>query len=96
MGKHLYEFKRKEEDDVPEIFILLIKFFDDNPELLKTEGLFRLAGDIEKIEELSIHMSMGNYFFLTKLNNAPHVVACYLKKILRQMGEPLCTFKLYS
>jgi hypothetical protein len=26
----------------------------------------------------------------------PHAVACFLKKVLRCMGEPLCTFKLYS
>jgi hypothetical protein len=41
-------------------------------------------------------MSMGNYYYLTKLKDDPHVVANYLKKILKYMGEPLCTFKLYS
>lgn len=41
MGKHLYEFKRGGEDDVPEIFIILVKFFENKPELIRTEGLFR-------------------------------------------------------
>jgi hypothetical protein len=25
----------------------------------------------------------------------PHAVACFFKKVLRCMGEPLCTFALY-
>jgi hypothetical protein len=43
-----------------------------------------------------MHISMGNYYYLTKLKDDPHVVSNYLKKILKYMGEPLCTFKLYS
>jgi hypothetical protein len=39
---------------------------------------------------------MGNYYYLTQLNEEPHVVANFLKKILKYMGEPLCTFALYS
>lgn len=38
---------------------------------------------------------MGDYYKLTQLNDYPHVVACFLKKVLRYMGEPLCTFSLY-
>jgi hypothetical protein len=43
MGKHICEFKRKNPDDVPEIFILLISYFEVYPDHLKTEGLFRKA-----------------------------------------------------
>jgi len=39
---------------------------------------------------------MGNYYILTKMINEPHSVANFFKKILKCMGEPLCTFKLYS
>jgi len=38
MGKHLIEFKRpdgSERDSVPEIFVLLVNFFEENPECLK-------------------------------------------------------------
>jgi len=43
MGKHLYEFKRKGLHDVPEIFILLVSYFEVEPALYKTEGLFRMG-----------------------------------------------------
>jgi RhoGAP domain len=74
----------------------LIAHFELYPELLKTEGLFRIAASLDKIDELQMHVIMGNYFFLTKLTNEPHVVANFLKKVLKYMGEPLCTFRLYS
>lgn len=38
---------------------------------------------------------MGNYSYLTQLEDDPHVVANFLKKVLKYMGEPLCTFDLY-
>ena len=96
MGKHICEFKRKTADEVPEIFILLISYFEVYTEHLKTEGLFRKAAQTIKLDELQMHMSMGNYYYLTKLKDDPHVVSNYLKKVLKYMGEPLCTFKLYS
>lgn len=95
IGKHIYEFKRKENEYVPEIFILLITFFEVNAELLKTEGLFRVAASLDKIDELQIHLQLGNYYILTQMVNDPHAVANYLKRVLKYMGEPLCTFKLY-
>lgn len=30
------------------------------------------------------------------MSSDPHVVANYLKKVLKYMGEPLCTYKLYT
>jgi hypothetical protein len=41
-------------------------------------------------------MSMGNYYYLTLIKDEPHVVANFLKKALKYMGEPLCTYALYS
>ena len=41
-------------------------------------------------------MIMGNYFYLTQITQEPHVVANFFKKVLKYMGEPLCTFALYS
>jgi hypothetical protein len=32
---------------------------------MKTEGIFRKAAAMEKLDELQIHISMGNYFYLT-------------------------------
>ena len=39
---------------------------------------------------------MGNYSYLTQLKDEPHVVANFLKKVLKYMGEPLCTYDLYA
>jgi len=39
---------------------------------------------------------MGNFYYLTLLKQEPHVVANFLKKVLKYMGEPLCTFALYN
>lgn len=65
IGKHVYEFKRQGSEEVPEIFFLLINYFESQPELYKTEGLFRVCGAIDAIEELQVHLTLGNYYYLT-------------------------------
>lgn len=52
MGKHIYEFKRKGANEVPEIFILLVTYFEVQPHLMKTEGLFRKGACMDKLDEL--------------------------------------------
>jgi hypothetical protein len=76
--------------------LLLVSYFEVQPDLMKTEGLFRIAASLDKLDELQVHVTMGNYYYLTLLKEEPHVVANYLKKVLKYMGEPLCTFSLYS
>lgn len=76
--------------------MLLVSYFEVQPDLMKTEGLFRIAASLDKLDELQVHVTMGNYYYLTLLKEEPHVVANYLKKVLKYMGEPLCTFALYS
>ena len=76
--------------------MLLVSYFEVQPDLMKTEGLFRIAASLDKLDELQVHVTMGNYYYLTLLKEEPHVVANYLKKVLKYMGEPLCTFSLYS
>lgn len=85
-----------EGEEVPEIFILLISFFEVQPHLLKTEGLFRIAASLDKVDELQVHVAMGNYSYLSALSGEPHVISNFLKKVLKSMGEPLCTFALYG
>ena len=76
--------------------MLLVSYFEVQPDLMKTEGLFRIAASLDKLDELQVHVTMGNYYYLTLLKEEPHVVSNYLKKVLKYMGEPLCTFALYS
>jgi hypothetical protein len=66
-----------------------------SPHLLETQFIFRMNGAIDKIEELQVHLSMGNYYYLRELENEPLVVAGFLKKVLNCMAEPLCTFQNY-
>jgi hypothetical protein len=63
---------------------------------LKTEGLFRIAASLDKLDELQVHMVMGNYYYLREVSKEPHIVSNFLKKVLKYMGEPLCTFALYG
>jgi len=39
---------------------------------------------------------MQNYYYLTELKEEPHAVSNYLKKVLREMSEPLCPYDLYT
>jgi hypothetical protein len=39
---------------------------------------------------------MGNYSYIAGLREDPHVISNFLKKVLKYMGEPLCTFALYG
>ena len=41
---------------LPKIFFLLTTFFKINEKHLKSEGLFRVNGDRQKIDELSVHL----------------------------------------
>lgn len=48
MGKHLQEFKRpfgSEDDGVPEIFVLLVNFFEEYPKCLTPINIFRVSGN---------------------------------------------------
>ena len=95
LGKHIYEFPRDEGELVPEIFTVLFSYFERNEAHISTEGLFRIAGNKETMKEIEKEMEKGNYFYLGNIQE-PLSVAGYMKKVFREMGEPLCTFDLYS
>lgn len=95
IGKHISEFKRADGDLVPEIFLLLFNYFEQNEVFMKTEGVFRLAADKELLDTIEERMKEGDYEYLATVTD-PLTVAVYLKKVFREMGEPLCTFDLYT
>lgn len=95
MGKHIYEFQRSEGDNVPEIFQLIFNYYEQNEEYIKTEGVFRLAANKDTLAELENKMKEGEYDYLTTVED-PLTVGVYLKKLFREMGEPLWTFELYT
>ena len=48
----------------------------------------------ETLKDIENHLFDGDYFYLGNIND-PVTVAVFLKKVLREMGEPLCTFDAY-
>jgi hypothetical protein len=88
LGKHIYEFPRDEGELVPEIFTVLFSYFERNEAHISTEGLFRIAGNKETMKEIEKEMEKGNYFYLGNIQD-PLSVAGYMKKVFREMGEPL-------
>ena len=81
--------------ETPLVFQLLAGYFMSNEANLGTEGIFRVTGSDIKVRELEVHMSQGNYSFLTKVKS-PHTVTNYWKRLLREMKEPLIPFDLYE
>lgn len=93
-GKHISEFPREEGESVPEVFTLIFEYFQQNEQFMQKEGIFRLAGNTKLLKEIEENICKGNYGFLAEVED-PITVAVFLKKILREMGEPLCTFDAY-
>ena len=58
-------------------------------------GLFRLAASTADVYKFEINMAAGNYSHITEVKN-PHVVSNYLKRLLREMKDPLIPFHQYT
>ena len=82
-------------DAVPEIFLALISFFEANPDLMQTQTLFRKNSTPMNMDSIDFHLSHGNFHYLNTILADPYLVANHIKRILREMAEPLCTYKLY-
>lgn len=97
--RHLKNLKQldtsQDPDDVPEIFFLLVNFFDQNPEVYQIEGIFHVSCSDQHLYELEVHMSLKNYSVLKQMTDRPQVVANYLKRVLQEMSEPLVPFRHY-
>ncbi|KAJ3449124.1 gtpase-activating protein bem3 [Anaeramoeba flamelloides] len=88
-NKRLVDFNS---DDIP----LVVKRTIENlkKRALKSEGLFRVPGSVSEIKELKQKYNNGEDPDLDEydLNS----VASLLKRFLRDLPEPLCTFDLYD
>ena len=86
MGKHIAELKQLEgsaKESVPEVFLLLIGYYEANPELMKTEIIFRKNSSQIKLDDLERHLALGNYYYINSILDDPHVAANLLKKVLK-------------
>ena len=79
------------------IFWLLAGFFRNNIDRFFSTGVYRVTSSDIKVRELELHLSQGNYGYLEQEKNLdPHIVANYLKRVLRQMKTPLIPQKQYK
>ncbi|KAM9986156.1 hypothetical protein ACTFIZ_004413 [Dictyostelium cf. discoideum] len=78
---------------LPILFTKCIDFLS-NDDALKTEGLFRVAGNSSEIEDLM--KSILLYGSDIPSNCCYHVVSNMLKKFLRQLSTPVFTFKYHN
>eukprot|EP01112_Ceratiomyxa_fruticulosa_P024005 TRINITY_DN9480_c0_g1_i1.p1 TRINITY_DN9480_c0_g1~~TRINITY_DN9480_c0_g1_i1.p1 ORF type:complete len:428 (-),score=97.84 TRINITY_DN9480_c0_g1_i1:239-1522(-) len=87
------EFRRdRVKKSLPSLVIKALAFLD-NEERLKTEGIFRMAGNQNEIDILLKKLEHG---LPIPPNSDIHVVSNVLKKFLRQLSEPLFTYKLHQ
>ena len=86
MYRHLSQLKQldtsEDPDDVPEIFFLLVNFFDQNPAVYEVEGIFHVSCSDQRLYDLEVHLSLKNYSYLNSLLDYPNVVANFMKKLL--------------
>ena len=75
--------------------MLLVGYFRYDIERLKTVGLFRVTASDARLRELEVHMSQGDYGYLSTVTDG-HLVANHLKRIFREMAEPLFPDELYD
>ena len=80
----------------PLIFWLLIGYFYEKPWRMLTIGLYRVTSSDTKVRALEHHMSQGNYQALATKLAEPHVIANYLKRLLRESKLPLLPKAAYE
>ena len=110
-GKFLHNFEKipnkrvsgltEDENDelAPLIFWVLIGHFRSNPENLKTEGLFRITSSGSQMRIIEAHIRAGNFAYLKTLGNtdkANHLITNLIKRVLRNMKQPLIPYKYYD
>ncbi|KAN0033490.1 hypothetical protein ACTA71_007177 [Dictyostelium dimigraforme] len=83
----------KQDRQLPILFTKCIDFLS-NDDALKTEGLFRVAGNSSEVEDLM--KSILLYGSDIPSNCCYHVVSNMLKKFLRQLSTPVFTFKHHN
>eukprot|EP01130_Rhizamoeba_saxonica_P016091 TRINITY_DN7363_c0_g1_i1.p1 TRINITY_DN7363_c0_g1~~TRINITY_DN7363_c0_g1_i1.p1 ORF type:complete len:302 (-),score=57.99 TRINITY_DN7363_c0_g1_i1:175-1080(-) len=90
---HQLSIRMKSRRTIPPIIFQTINYLDMNG--LDQEGIFRLNGRIYTIENYRDLFDIGEVpSFQTECD--PHTVAGLLKLYLREMPEPILTFKFYD
>ena len=81
---------------LPRPIFVLVSYFLENSHHMKLEGLFRQCGSERSIDALNTHLMFCDYKVMSDYDSKPHDVANLLKRILREMGEPIIPFSAYN
>ena len=68
--------------------------FLSKPDNLETEGIFRKSGNASQIKELMAKINNGERIVFSE--GDVHIAAVILKTFLKELEEPLLTYKLYE
>jgi len=88
------DYWEKENPDlkIPIVVELTINYLSKNG--LRVEGLFRIPGSVQNIQDMKAQFDSGKKVALQSY--IPHDVGGVLKQFLRDLPEPLLSFKLYE
>lgn len=82
--------------DIPLILYMMHQYFSKNNRLA-TKKIFRLNGDLSKIEKLRVAMGLGDYQILEReYKDYPIEVAVFYKEILLELLDPVFPFKFLA
>jgi len=79
---------------IPDILFKCIKIL--HPESYTSQGVFRVSGNNVDMQEVEREFDTDCIKYNFKNNEDIHVVACILKKYLRDLPEPLLPFNMYD
>jgi hypothetical protein len=92
-GKDIEQVANKDGSDVPVIVDKAVEYIENKG--LKEEGIFRISASKKEVDKLKGEIAeTGHVNFAGILD--PHTVVAILKAYLRELPEPLLTFKAYN
>lgn len=88
----LMETKREKGRTIPTLIEKACNYIEEHG--LDSEGIFRISGEVLETEGFKDTIDQGKEIDFSSATN-PHIVASLLKQYLRELPEPIMTWKLY-
>ena len=82
-----------QDENIPPIMNTCMDFLS-KPENLEVEGIFRKSGNAAQIKELMQRINNGESIVFN--DGDVHIAAVILKTFLKELDEPVLTYKLYD
>ncbi|CAD8144293.1 unnamed protein product [Paramecium octaurelia] len=79
---------------VPECLEVILKYYEDHDDYLKTQGVFRISGSIQQEQKLVQQFAKRNYTTINEYE--PDVVSTVFKNLLCQLKKPIFPFEMYD